>query len=576
MKYQKLFLFILSGATMSLTHAAPEFQGIRVQSDSVGLYEKFEINFNVKAEYDNPFDPDEIDIMATFTSPTGQKWQIPGFYRQASYTLWSIRFSAWETGTWSYAIKVTDKTGSAETDPKTFYVTPSVHHGPIRIAEKNKRYLEYNDGTSYYGIGLWNNYLIRGWSSEETISRELGGLKELGVNFISAYMVPLETIGTGVGRYDQELCNRLDKLLNFCEEQSIILSLNIWFHSYLSETVWSGGNRRWLTNPYQNITPAKEFFSSKKAWILQEQLYRYIIARWSYSRSLGIWFIVDEVNGTDGWASGDSLGAAEWAKKVHDYFKKYDPYQHLTTGTRSGGKKEFWHQGYQIFDLAAREIYEAQGFTIIKDGKIDKGDEHPLRSSYMNYVNEIKRLWNGYAKPAIIGETGWDHSFYEPSMPGYLALYHNALWAGLASGLAMTPFWWSYSDYVKDNVVTRQIKSIANFTKACRFNSLENLELLPAEISNGDAFAIKSEQLILGWVVNPDSDVSGEQISIHVAEPGIFNVQIYHTWRGEFIDSSEIKAVDGKLEFTVPVLKIKGSNARYVGQDIAFIIKNVD
>jgi len=96
------------------------------------------------------------------------------------------------------------------------------------------------------------------------------------------------------------------------------------------------------------------------------------------------------------------------------------------------------------------------------------------------------------------------------------------------------------------------------------------------KISNGDAFAIKSDQLILGWVVNPDTDVSGEQISIDVTEGGIFNVQIYHTWRGEFIDSSEIEAVNGKLKFTVPVLKIKGSNARYVGQDIAFIIKNVD
>ena len=39
------------------------------------------------------------------------------------------------------------------------------------------------------------------------------------------------------------------------------------------------------------------------AWKYQEKLYRYFIARWGYSRALAIWFIIDEVNGTDGWAT---------------------------------------------------------------------------------------------------------------------------------------------------------------------------------------------------------------------------------------------------------------------------------
>ncbi len=112
-------------------------------------------------------------------------------------------------------------------------------------------------------------------------------------------------------------------------------------------------------------------------------------------------------------------------------------------------------EGYEIFDLAAREIYEAQGFPIINDGKIDPEDENPLRSNYINYIAEITKLWNGFEKPAIIGETGWDHTFYEPSMPGYLAMYHNDIWASLANGLSMTLFWWSYSDMLNDNMVTR-------------------------------------------------------------------------------------------------------------------------
>jgi len=39
----------------------------------------------------------------------------------------------------------------------------------------------------------------------------------------------------------------------------------------------------------------------------------------------------------------------------------------------------------------------------------------------------------------------WDHTYYEPGMPGYLAMYHNALWVSLVNGACATPFWWSYS-----------------------------------------------------------------------------------------------------------------------------------
>jgi hypothetical protein len=442
------FVFLM--AISAVAQSTPVMQNVHAIKDTVGLFEKFEVRFDVNAAFTNPFDPAEIDIIATFQSPSGREWTIPGFYHY-SYTLWAVRFSPNEPGQWIYSLKATDKKGSAISDPDTFTVTVSKHHGPVRVSTANHRYLECADGTPWYGVGLWYNGVLSEDSRGIDHKAELDRLKELGVNFISSVLTPLETIGSGVGRYDQNICSRLDQLLEWCEEREMTLSLNLWFHSFLSETVWPGGNRRWHTNPYQTICAAKEFYSSQKAWSFQEKLYRYIIARWAYSRALGIWFVIDEVNGTDGWASGDSLGAAKWAQKVHDYFKAHDPYGHPTTGTRSGAINEFWHEGYRTFDLAAREIYEAQGFPILEDGRINPGDAHPLQLSYMNYVTEIRRLWRGYDKPVIIGETGWDHTFYETTMPGYLAIYHNALWAGLANGLAMTPFWWAFSDYARSS-----------------------------------------------------------------------------------------------------------------------------
>jgi hypothetical protein len=380
-------------------------------------------------------------------------------------------------GKWKYTIRIRDKTGEDVSDVKTFKAVTSKYKGPLQIAN-NKRFLEYKNGSPFYGVGLWYNGRVT--------KENLDELKSKGVNFISNFITPLETMGSGVGRYDQDICMRIDEMFELCEEQEILISLNLWFHSFLSETVWGGFNVRWHTNPYQHITSAKDFYRSTTAWNYQEKLYRYFIARWGYSRSLALWFIVDEINGTDGWVSGDSLMAGQWTKNVHSYFKAHDPYNHPTTGTRSGGIKEFFHEGYQATDIAAREIYEAQGFPMTKAGTLDSADIHPLTHSYKNYASQVRRIWDGYGKPVIIGETGWDHTYYEPGMPGYTAMHHNVLWVSLATGSCMTPFWWAFSGRMNDVVVSNQLLSIRKFTDVIPFSKLSNLS--PVEVASAMAW----------------------------------------------------------------------------------------
>lgn len=563
-----LLLFPLCYST-----ALPVIQNIRQPADTVGLYEKFEISLLLEADYVNPFDPVEIEVTATFTAPSGKTWAIPGFYDYSGGAFWKVRFSPDEQGQWTYTVRVTDKSGQSSSEAKSFYAIPTGKKGPLIVAP-NRRYLQHSDGSDFYGVGLWYNDGYAGYNSGRVTEANLDELKALGVNFISSFITPLETIGSGLGRYDQNICGRLDQLFEMLEERDMLLSLNLWFHSYLSETVWGGGNIRWYTNPYQHVTEASNFYSSEKAWEYQEKLYRYFIARWGYSRSLALWFVVDEVNGTDGWVSGDSLGAANWARKVHDYFKKNDPYDHPTTGTRSGGIKEFWHEGYQIFDVAGREIYEAQGFPMEKTATLDSAKVHPLTHSYKNYAGEIGRLWKGYEKPSIIGETGWDHTYYEPSMPGYLAMYHNALWVSLATGSAMSPFWWAYSGRLNDNVVTRQIRSLRDFTDQISFGKLTGITPFDFQVANGHGYGMKSNEAIFGWMVNPNTDVAGYSVRIQVPR-GKYKLRLYHTWRGTFIHEEELQPSRGAVTIKVPSLKTQGGHANYVGQDVAFILTPV-
>ena len=232
--------------------------------------------------------------------------------------------------------------------------------------------------------------------------------------------------------------------------------------------------------------------------------------------------------------------------------------------------------------MAGREIYEAQGFPINRTGFIEQDENHPLTYSYRNYHGQVSKLWNGFEKPAIIPETGWDHTFYEMSMPGYKALYHNAIWVSLASGSAMSPFWWSYSRALNDNVVTYDLLNYRRFTDQISWNTLTNLAPLEIENSEGDAYAMSSDQVIFGWAVNADADMTGKTITIPKAGKGKYSLKLYHTWRGRFVqdeNGNEEQTIESKgksLSFDIPIQKIKGGHARYVGQDIAFILTPMD
>lgn len=44
------------------TRAVPGIWGIQANSEQVGQYEKFELKLDVAGEWENPYDPDEVDL----------------------------------------------------------------------------------------------------------------------------------------------------------------------------------------------------------------------------------------------------------------------------------------------------------------------------------------------------------------------------------------------------------------------------------------------------------------------------------------------------------------------------------
>ncbi|MFH1784637.1 MAG: DUF5060 domain-containing protein [bacterium] len=507
--------------------AAPSINSVAENSDPVGAYEKLELTVGLSASYSNAYNPDEVSLSAVFTSPTSVVWNVNGFYDGSS---WLIRFAANETGSWSYIISLTDSTGTATSSTYTFTCSSSSHHGWLEVSPTNSRYLIHDDGTSFYGIGH-----CRAWNPETT---PLSTLAAYGGNFLVYWNGPpwermIESKTQGIGQYDQDECDYIDSLVGTAETNDVYLALVIWPHNALrDETPWSDG--KWTSNnPYSTITSAVEFYTDASSWSYQQKLYRYIIARWGYSRAIGVWDIVCEIDGTAGYVS-DRTAAETWCSNVQSYFDSNDPFAHLTAGSKSGDV--YWAAGYNIFDLPEMHTYN------------DKRDEDEIATTI---ATNTRRMWNNFTKPNFHGEFGTDMtSSLQPEH------FHNAIWAGLASGAAITPLDWNDGGDWGDLTagMLNHMSYFADFIDGVDFG---NISLTPATVSAGsyEVWGMRTNDYAIAWVQSTSGNVDSETFTISNLNDRNYQLQWYNTWTGEITAiNNDVASSGNSLSDTIPAV----------------------
>ncbi len=123
-------------ATIGLLCLVPAISGAQIEitsisqnAETVGQYKKFELTFTLSQSYDNPFDPNIVDITVTFTEPDGNTATIPAFfYKEYDYIngryvngrnpCWKARFAPSQTGEHKVSrITIVDKNGPTDNRP---------------------------------------------------------------------------------------------------------------------------------------------------------------------------------------------------------------------------------------------------------------------------------------------------------------------------------------------------------------------------------------------------------------------------------------------------------------------------
>jgi len=530
-----------------LATPTPSIEG--VNSSTVGRYEKFEIRVGLlDGNYDNPYDPDQIDLYAWFTSPSGDSLRINGFYdNYQNAEQWKVRFAAHEEGTWTFRLHAANPSGSGFSEEGSFQVEASEHKGWIQVSPDNPNYLVHDDGSSFYGMAVyypWNT-TEAGLDKFEAVEGNFFGYWDCTFdgagNGGGRYL--LESMQSGLGRYDQRKAARIDQVLEMAEARDMKVMYALWTHPYLriDNVPWDNG--RWHDhNPYSSIVEPEDFYSDSLALAYQDKHHRYAIARFGYSRALGIWELINEAHGTTGWVR-DRAGTKEWVERAHLYFKENDPFQRPTTVSFGGGEgaSHFTDGGDLLGDMPNVHFYEQHGWTIKYPGNL-------IRSGLHNVVTETRKLKQKGDRPVFFGEAGYDHMLADHGTEAYTWEMHNAFWAGLCNGMATTPFWWELN--TTEIITQERLQEYRSLNKFVEDIDLAHHDFQPLDLKaeQADAYFMGTENQGFGWLYCYDGSLSAN-LPVYTSgsdlENGSYLVQWYHSRTGEVLDQDTSHAVEG-------------------------------
>ncbi len=452
-------------ATAHHTFAIPIIQTAIANKDTVALYSKFELTITLTASFSNPFNPNELNLRAVFTSPTGKSYTLYGFYYQDFIRtgppetlavngppIWKIRFVPNEIGTWTYTILCTDNSGTGSYPTKFFHSISSNNPGFVRRA--NNRYLKFDNGEQFFAIGenlAWYEYPDRTFSYNYWLDK----LALEGANYIRLWMsenaFAIEWKNTGLGNYSNRFdrAYQLDWVLDYAAQKNIYIQMCLVPHGQFSTHV----NSEWNDNPYNtsNGGPCSkpwEFFTNSSAKNFFMQKLRYIIARWGYSPNLMAWELFNEVDHTDSF-DVNRTSISNWLLEMAQFLKTNDHTNRLVTTSYAN---EFLDSN--VWSSSLMDFTQIHHYNTTTDMQTAQNDLTEL------YLND-------FSKPSSIGEYDFLEfgSWAFINDPNGINL-HNSLWASAMSGAFGTASPWSWDIYIDPKNLYHHFKPISEFMKS--------------------------------------------------------------------------------------------------------------
>jgi hypothetical protein len=523
---------------------------------SIQKHDLFELTLDLQATFNNPFDPEDIDVQATFSPPKGEEIRVNGFLDQAfsrrlsdnaerieptGEPVWKIRFTPSVPGHWRYQVFVKTKTGSASLAPASLEVLDRPSAGFIRLSPKNPLGFAYEDGQPFFGVG--ENMCWGGARGTFDYDDWLPELAKQGGNFIRIWMSSWNCAlewsrenrgdwrnGTyyGVGVYSLGNAWKLDTILDIAKQHGVQVMLCLGTYGEFNDGGYFNEGQ-WRANPYNatNGGPclkSEDFWTNAAARKLYRQRLRYLTARYGHRLNLHSWEFWNEAKAPAGWVAE----MARYMKGTGEFSGRgADPYRHLLTTTY--GDSAVWR-------LAEIDFTQDHDY-----GVGDKPDFAPVAQHLASKNRE-------YGKPHWLGEFGidWRSPDTKYDTAGEAANLHNTMWASVMSGDAGAALIWWWDSYIHPKRLYSHFKPIRGFVDKVPW-TLGKWEALKIEATPREsvrAYGMHCEGSAIVWIQNTAHNwkniyarkdipmLSDGEVVLRDLPPGSYSVKWWDTYKG--------------------------------------------
>jgi len=567
------FLFVL--LLLPMTVSATEILSVTLSADTVPQYEMIEISVELDRDYDNPYDPEQVDLAAVITTPIRDEVRVIGFWYEP-YTRslegdlevftsagpgeWRVRYAPLTQGTHEFHIVVVDDEGTAISGDFAFTAVEPISAGFVRIDPANTRYFVYDNGDSYVPLGFnidWVNETAGAYAYIDYLDAMIAGggnwtrmwLTHFGQGLTPEWGVYHHTgFYEGLGRYSQQIGCKLDAIYRHAQENGAAIAMVLHQHSQFECPQWSS----WDANPYNEAnggpcTTSADYFTDPEAQRLSDNLHRYIVARYAAFRSVMTWEIWNEADGI----SGVQMNLMNpWAQRVAENLRELDPAGHLVSTSFATPL------ALPTFDLETWDFNNRHQYVF---------------GSWM-----IGLFLGGYRqaeKPLLLAEFGIDWWAAANEIDTLGVNVHNGIWSTLAHGYAGGAMNWWWDNYIEPydlwhlNQPAAEFvagEAMGRFTEDVRVTAQHDRAKLEAagigaKNDNGLIEAWlwvrdhRSSWLTPTWMVKP---MEGAEAIVEGVVPGTEWVgEAWDTWTGEIVDEVEATADGGALVIVLPIFE---------------------
>ncbi len=422
----------LLGLLLLLAPVAADAQSV-VPRDS-----KFEASWTIQNQIGNPFDPADNDVDVVFAGPQETKTIQPAFW---DGDRWRVRFAPPHVGT--YALQVLRngvKVTPADLSFKRFRCVASNNPGFIRRDSASARQLIFDNGQTYYPMGMDAAWLNPGQSYDATFTQ----MQAAGMNWARVWMNNWDgkNLEWAVNKADNpkpgtlllDVARRWDAIFNSAETHGVYIQMTLQHHGqYTAHT-----DPNWADNPFNAanggfLQNPDDFFTNAEARRLTRLKYRYITARYGYSTHLLSYELFNEVqNITE--TRNHFQDVVNWHKEMAAAIRAEDANHHLLTTSNS-----------------------VPGDPLATIG-LDYNQVHTYVPDIISFFAGVRAAQD---TPFFIGE--WGPSDTKTSLTE--TFLHDGLWASLMAPTAGAGQFW-YWDNVEANNWWPQFASVSGFLKS--------------------------------------------------------------------------------------------------------------